>query len=191
MCSAAHHAVRFADRHLGSERVNMMSDSDPQTSLTLTPYLASSAAHERPPIPEPMTTTSVVCDRSCPISCLFACRAIDLRCEHRPTMAGFDFNMNCVWSTHARVVCGVDEMMRRALVRPVSLWWKWSSQLLLLQNSQQGTLFSPSLPLRLRGQHACAAAAAPKAALMIIGDEILAGNVQDTNTSFLAKLLHR
>ncbi|GLC39458.1 hypothetical protein PLESTM_000899900 [Pleodorina starrii] len=37
---------------------------------------------------------------------------------------------------------------------------------------------------------ASAAPEAPRAALVVIGDEILAGSVVDTNTSWLAKLLH-
>lgn len=32
---------------------------------------------------------------------------------------------------------------------------------------------------------------APKAAIMVVGDEILAGSITDTNTPWLAKLLHR
>ncbi|KXZ41817.1 hypothetical protein GPECTOR_273g711 [Gonium pectorale] len=35
-----------------------------------------------------------------------------------------------------------------------------------------------------------AAAGAPRAALVVIGDEILSGSVVDTNTPWLAKLLH-
>ena len=30
----------------------------------------------------------------------------------------------------------------------------------------------------------------PKAALMVIGDEVLSGSITDTNTPWLAKLLH-
>lgn len=38
---------------------------------------------------------------------------------------------------------------------------------------------------------AAAASESPKAALVIIGDEVLAGSITDTNTPWLAKLLHR
>jgi hypothetical protein len=36
-----------------------------------------------------------------------------------------------------------------------------------------------------------AAAPAPKAALMVIGNEVLSGSITDTNTPWLAKLLYR
>lgn len=51
------------------------------------------------------------------------------------------------------------------------------------------------LPVRAAMQRCYAtedsAAAAPKAALLVIGDEILSGSITDTNTPWLAKLLHR
>jgi hypothetical protein len=36
-----------------------------------------------------------------------------------------------------------------------------------------------------------APAAAPKAALVVIGNEVLSGSITDTNTPWLAKLLYR